>query len=406
MSDAVAWDPPPPPLAWLFPELLDLVAQPPTESLDALMARGVTTIALPRSPLGRSLLPTLRPRLRARGVRVALTDDATPDWTDRLAAHATHETGAVTLRPLTTLASVRTAADDADRARLTIPYFATWPSPDADATSRVAPSWWGLVHGDAHDAAFRTATRALIARLHPDRYWHYVALENAALAGFDDYAEAVAGRPPIASRAVRPLVIGVEGIDGAGKSTHVAAIRRWLDARGLRTAVHKIYRHGVFHDTVTDLTRRCAGERNLHLWRTQRLVKAFDSVKYFAAHVEPDFATHDVILFDRYVDTHFAAAHGRYHRDPWLRELLAVYPPADRVYWLDASIDDALAAIADRPARTVDENAYMLGRYHHALADRARARHVMRIDARAPFDANHGAIVDDLDTLLAERRAR
>ena len=81
--------------------------------------------------------------------------------------------------------------------------------------------------------------------------------------GIDCYRESLMGRfspaPSLfAGKKDRPLVIGVCGADGSGKSSHVAALKEHLASLGLKVCVHKIYRHGVFHDTVTDLTRQCA----------------------------------------------------------------------------------------------------------------------------------------------------
>src|SRR5262249_44041541 len=186
-------------------------------------------------------------------------------------------------------------------------------------------------------------------------------------------AEALAGRalagPPPAAVAPprRAKVFAIEGIDGAGKSAHAEALAGWLAARGLDVRTRRIFRRGVFHDTVTELTRRCLGDRCLHLWRLQRLVKAADSLKLLAGSPAEDLRAADVVLFDRYVPTHWADGPARLHHDPFTRELLAAFPRPQLAWLLDLPEDAALARIGQRGPRTVDEHPWMLWRWRERL---------------------------------------
>jgi thymidylate kinase len=286
-----------------------------------------------------------------------------------------------------------------------IPWFATDPErAGADADTRLAESWAGLLPGDHYRPRMRALVRALHGTLWPDRHALFLALENAALAGCDLYLETLLGRElapsaPPAPAAPKPLLLAVCGIDGAGKSFQLAALQEWLQARGLRVAVHKLYRHGLFHDTVTDLARQCAGDHHLHLWRLERLAKLMDSVKYLPQ-LEGDLATCDVILFDRSVWTHFAAGAGRLHHDPFAREMLATVPAPHRTFLLDLPVPAALARIAARPQRTTDENEYMLGRYRAVLHDLAILHGQVVLDATRPPDEVQAAIRVAIGRLL------
>ncbi len=310
-----------------------------------------------------------------------------------------------------------------------IPYFVTAPPAgsaerveDADpqalpgpVETRLLPSWWGILPGDSYPPTLRELYRQLVGLLYPDRMPLFMALENYALAGIDLHEEclmdrfevqaptAEPGTPEVPGRRSAehtPLIIGVCGIDGSGKSSHVAALETYLTGRGFRTSVQKIYRHGLFHDTVTELTRQCAGGRNLHLWRIQRLAKAFDSVKYYYSTVEEQLGACDAVIFDRYVFTHHAAGMGRYHHDPFTRELLAVFPPAHRIYLLDLPAGEALRRIGTRDQKTVDENPYMLSRYRHAFLDLARRNGFLVLDGRKSFEENSRIIIEDAARLV------
>jgi thymidylate kinase len=107
-----------------------------------------------------------------------------------------------------------------------------------------------------------------------------------------------------------------------------------------------------------------------------------------------------VIIFDRYTYTHYAAGVGRYHHDPFAREMLSVFPADDRTYLLDVPTDEALRRIGTREEKTVDENPYMLARYRHALRDLAERNDFLVLDARAPFEENRKRIRDDVENLL------
>ena len=311
------------------------------------------------------------------------------------------------------------------RAPPPIPIFATRPPPAAtarDATpvhTRLRESWYGLLPGDEYGDAVRSRWHALVRTLHPDRFLRFLALENAALAGVDlydellrDRAASLPGSSHARARVYAPerasaRVFAVDRIDNAGKSTHVAQLTDHLKAKGLRVRSHKLFRHGLFHETVTDLMRQCHGDLHLHLWPLQRVVKVFDSLKCFVADVAEDLLSHDALVFDRYASTHLVEGIGRYHYDPFSRELLALLPAADRLFLLDLPEGDALARIDARGARsdrTVDENPYMLGRYRAALLALARREGHVVLDARAPFEENQRRMRAEVDRCLAEAR--
>jgi thymidylate kinase len=312
------------------------------------------------------------------------------------------------------------------RAAGLIPCFATeGPAPfgtegnTEGVETRLLPSWWGLLPGDAYPSRVRSLFQELFRFLCPDKMFRFLVFENYALAGIDLYAESLMdrfgtmdrmgkrGEPADAlqgeKKIPRPLIFGICGTDGSGKSSHVAALRDHLESMGLRVKVHKIYRHGVFHDAVTDLTRQCTRGKNLHLWRLQRIIKAFDSVKYFYSTLVQDFETTDAVIFDRYVYTHYAAGVGRYHHDPFAREILSVFPPANRIYLLDVPTEEALHRIGFREEKTVDENPYMLSRYRHALLDLGDRYGFKVLDARDPFEKNRRIILEDATRIIGER---
>jgi dTMP kinase len=362
-------------LTWLHPELRGLSATPlelaeSHPGAATLLVRGAEVRAFPLAPRpdpgGIWLLPLRTPADPARALASVARDEL------------------------------------AFRAAPPIPFFAGGSAP-GERTTRLAPCWRGLLPGDAYPESVRGPARELVRALFPDRALLFRTLEHYALAGIDLAAQSERWREPPASSS-RARVVAIEGIDGSGKSTHVAALREHLERRGLACQQLKIFRHGIFHDTVTELARRCAGERDLHLWRLERMIKAGDSLRYFHSEVAPALERCDVALFDRYVFTHDAAATGRLHHDPFTRELLSVYPAPERVYLLDLPAEAALTRIGTRNARTIDENPFMLERYRRRLLVLAERQGFVVLDARRAFDENQAAMRADLDRVLAVER--
>jgi len=440
MTKALFLTPPPGPLCWLHPEFNGIESQTPSMvSVQSIADLTPSKVVIPEGPRGNTLAQWLRQGLRKQGILVEMSleqnhlERTLSQWSK--SAEETVWRGApaplsidqarktkedpfwlLPLKPGTDLESrlacyVKKIKEDPipyQDAGL-LPFFITSkPTEDnpASVQTRLLSSWWGILPGDFYPPNTRRLFNELLGLCQPQRLHYFRVLEHYALTGVDLYMESLMQRffsePMVSKKKKTPLILGVCGTDGAGKSSHVASLEAWLKDQGLKVARHKIYRHGVFHDTVTDLTRQCANNKNIHLWRMQRIIKVFDSIKYYYRAVKKDLKTHDVILFDRFTFTHFAAGAGRFHHDPFAREMLSIFPKSDRIYFLNAPIDEALRRIHTREEKTVDENPYMLKRYRHALKDLAQRFGFLAIDALMPFETNQRIILEDAAELLKE----
>ena len=419
------WIPPSGPLVWLFPELASLARAPnPADVFGdewielARRRKESGPVVIEAGPRGDRLVQFLRQRTREPIEREL--DDRSLEAVMTRAANGSTSLPSHPLWPIDPTDAERNleraltaAASLPPSAPRPIPYFRTdHPADERRAIhTRLFPTWFGLLPGDHYPDAVRSRWHELLKRLWPDRFWRFLAFENAALAGFDLYDDVLRGRarrPAIGTRQSDSSVplIAIDGIDGSGKSSHVAALRDHLAAKGRRVAVHKLFRHGLFHATVTDLVAQCAGGERLHLWPLQRVIKAFDSLKHWSATVAPALASGscDIALFDRWTPTHLAEAIGRTHHDPWSRELLEALPRPDLIALLDLPAELALERIGDRGTKTVDENRYMLGRWREALLSLARREGWLVLDARAPFAENQAKLRVAADAALERRR--
>lgn len=131
----------------------------------------------------------------------------------------------------------------------------------------------------------------------------------------------------------RGLLIGVEGIDAAGKRTQTSLLHRWLRSRGVRTRVLS------FPDYSTDLGREIGGfltgsknypphVRHL-LFAANRWERRNDLVRWLE--------DGGVLLVDRYMESNLAYGMANGLELNWLMNLEAGMPKTDGVVLLDTA---------------------------------------------------------------------
>ncbi len=140
-----------------------------------------------------------------------------------------------------------------------------------------------------------------------------------------------AGAFDISSEPGRLIV--VEGTDGAGRSTHLALLREWLETRG----------YGVAH---TELTRgRLAGDglRRAKLGHTlgrltMDLLYACDLADRIENEIIPALRAGFVVLTDRYTYSVMARSIVRGTDPSWVRDLYRFAPKPHAVFYLKVDV--------------------------------------------------------------------
>lgn len=186
------------------------------------------------------------------------------------------------------------------------------------------------------------------------------------------------------------VFVSVEGIDGAGKSTHLEAVAEWLRRRG---------RHVV---STREPGGSALAERLRELLLNEAMDPLTEALLVFAARrdhlrrcIEPALARGDVVLCDRFTDATFAyQGAGRgfdLGRLAILEDWVQQGRQPDLTLWFD--LDPALAAerrgAARPPDRFESEDAAFFARVRAGYLQRLAgdpARFV-RIDAAAARDA-------------------
>jgi len=178
--------------------------------------------------------------------------------------------------------------------------------------------------------------------------------------------------------------ISFEGIDGAGKSTHIQALSAWMAARGKQVVLTREPGGTVLAEALRELL--------LH----QRMDALTESLLVFAArrdhlqqHIEPALARGAVVLCDRYTDATFAYQGGGRGFDRGVLGTLEAWVQQGRqpdlTLWFD--VDPAVAAKRRAAARAPDrfeaEDLGFFERVRAGYAARAAAHpaRFVRIDA-------------------------
>jgi thymidylate kinase len=199
-------------------------------------------------------------------------------------------------------------------------------------------------------------------------------------------------RRPHAKPIAEGRVIAVTGIDGSGKTTHVTELAGRLSAAGHRVATLKMYRHGAFLDLADEISARTRQGAPLSALRISRLVKLVDSLRVYLDCFRPALERADVVVMDRYVETHIAAARSQLGWDVAEHPLLLFPPPAVQ-FWLRLDPGLAIDRLKERSGDlTADEHSAGLTGYARVFAELAVNATDVVLDARAPREANMKAV--------------
>ncbi len=169
----------------------------------------------------------------------------------------------------------------------------------------------------------------------------------------------------------RKMFVSFSGVDGAGKSTQIAALREWVEAQGLRVATI------TFWDDIATLTgiREGAGhkifkgekgvgspekpvnrrDKNVQSWPMTCVRLGLYALDAISTRINVKKALNsdaDFIIFDRYIYDQFANMKLRssFVR-AYVRALMKIVPRPDISYVLDA---DPQAARARKPEYPLD----------------------------------------------------
>lgn len=141
-------------------------------------------------------------------------------------------------------------------------------------------------------------------------------------------------------------LIVVEGLDGSGKSTQIALLRRFLEREGYKV----FFTEWNSSSTVKKVTKKGKEEKSLTP-TTFSLIHATDLADRYEKQILPLLHAGYLVLCDRYIYTAFARDGVRGCDKTWLKNLYSFAPKPDIVFFFDVPLSIALDRIlAGRPS--------------------------------------------------------
>lgn len=129
-------------------------------------------------------------------------------------------------------------------------------------------------------------------------------------------------------------LIVLEGTDGAGRSTHIALLREWLESRGFAVALTALRRSRLAGE---GLQRAKEGHT---LGRTSMdLFYATDFADRLENYVMPALRAGFVVLTDRYIYSTMARSMVRGADPDWIRDVYRFAPTPHAVFYLKVDIE-------------------------------------------------------------------
>jgi dTMP kinase len=178
-------------------------------------------------------------------------------------------------------------------------------------------------------------------------------------------------------------LIIVEGIDGSGKSTQIALLQRWLQARGFRTFFTE-WNSSVLVKNAT----RMGKKKDLLTPTTFSLLHATDFADRLYFKIVPALKAGMVVLADRYAFTAFGRDVARGVSPRWVREVYSFAVRPDAAFYFRVPVETSLERLLRGRAKI---------KYHEAGMDMHLSDDILE-----SFKLFQGRIVDEYDRMVDE----
>jgi dTMP kinase len=201
----------------------------------------------------------------------------------------------------------------------------------------------------------------------------------------------------------RGCFITLEGLDGAGKSTHVQWLVDEIRGRGLPVVATR----EPGGTALGEALRAIMLEQSMHL-KTETLLMFAARCEHIEQVIEPALARGDWVVCDRYTDASYAyQGGGRGLGAQPIRALEQWVHPGlqpDRTWLFDVPLEVARGRLAGmrEPDRFERENGAFFERTRQAYHERARQcpQRIRIIDSTRPIEAVRRGLAADLQGLL------
>ena len=136
---------------------------------------------------------------------------------------------------------------------------------------------------------------------------------------------------------IRGKLIVIEGTDGVGRSTQIAALRRWLESRG-----SAVIETGFTRSVLAGKGIKQAKQGHTLGSITLFLYYATDFADIVEGQIIPGLRSGYVILADRYIYSAIARAVVRGADERWIRDVYGFAPIPDKVLYLKLNVNELI----------------------------------------------------------------
>lgn len=142
------------------------------------------------------------------------------------------------------------------------------------------------------------------------------------------------GAKPVDISSLPGRLIVLESTDGAGRSTHTALLREWLESRGFGVAHTALKRSRLAAEGL-----RKAKQGHTLGRQTMDLLYATDFADRLENFILPSLRAGFVVLTDRYIYSTFARAIVRGADPDWIRDVYRFAPTPHAVFYLKVDVE-------------------------------------------------------------------
>lgn len=208
---------------------------------------------------------------------------------------------------------------------------------------------------------------------------------------------------------MRGLFVSVEGIDGAGKSTHVAFIKEYMEDKGLKVIITREPGGTALGEKIRDLLLHSS--TSIH--EITELYLLFASRQELISQViEPSLSSGVCVIADRYIDASIAyQGYGRKIGQEKLDKIIALLDPqlkTDLTFLFDVPLTLAIERVSrnkkkDRIEKESEDFFTTVQNAYHKIAENEPNR-VKVIQTNQHIEATQILLARHLDQLISGKR--
>ncbi|MBS7287262.1 MAG: dTMP kinase [Candidatus Freyarchaeota archaeon] len=178
----------------------------------------------------------------------------------------------------------------------------------------------------------------------------------------------------------RGVLIVLEGIDGAGKTTHAKLLTEWLREEGYIVSLTKEPTSGE----IGSLIRKQLQRRVFHP-ATLALLFAADRLEHAESELKPRIEAGEVIVSDRYVESSICYQAAEGVDVEWIEDINKWALNADLTILLDVDAQTAMERMGSKFKDKFEEESF-LERVRKIYLERAKEKGYLVIDATPPVE--------------------